>query len=63
MAIIDNLYSAMSLRLFGEDITTAAREAAAKNNPRAFPQAAPPVVDSEDVPVGTEPADEDIDTL
>ena len=38
----------MSLRLFGKDITAAAREAAAKNNPRASPPALPSVVNGGD---------------
>lgn len=49
--------SAMSLRLFGEDMTTAAREAAAKNNPRAFPHGPPPVVDGEEVLLEAEPVE------
>ena len=55
--------SAMSLRLFGEDITAAAREAATKNNPRAFLPATPPVADGEDdeeVRLDAEPVDEDV---
>ena len=38
----------MSLRLFGKDITAAAREAATKNNPRASLSAMPPVVNGGD---------------
>ena len=50
----------MSLRLFGEDITTAAREAALKNNSQAFLHATPPMADGEEDVVDPEPVDEDV---